>query len=238
MRQSDRPTRRATPWASQAGADYVRSVPDSGAPSGAASYAKGFPPETFQPIASGGTPPAGQDFNGVLLDVTAAKRWAEAGGIATFDQGFANAVGGYPAGALLASTTIGVLWQSTTDNNTADPDAGGAGWQRLTYSPGDTSQNVIRHPSGFVEQWGQVSYPSTGQPVVNVGLIVPFADAAYGIQATPAISQPSTNAGTWIQVIASSVTPTGFSVQYQSPGGSSARPSLDGFYWRCIGKGA
>lgn len=237
MRQSDRPARRAIPWASQAGASYVRSVPDSGAPSGAASYAAGFPPETFQPIASGGTPPAGQDFNGILLDVTATKRWIDAGGAAMFDQAFANAIGGYPAGAVLYSTTAGVTWQSTADNNTGNPDAGAANWIRITSAPGDTSQNIIHHPSGFVEQWGYVANTSSGEPVVNVTLLTAFADASYGIQLTPAVNNPTGLADTWVQSIRSSLTPTGFSVQYQRPGGS-VQPNLDGFDWRCIGRGA
>ncbi len=238
MQISNQPRRISVTWAAQAGAGFIRNVPDSGTSGGAASYSTGFPPATFQPIASGGSFPSGQDMNGVLADLSAWARWSAAGGAATFDAAFAGAVGGYPFSALLASTTPGTLWQSTVDGNTSNPDASGAnGWIAVTIAPGDMSQNVIRHRNSFVEQWGTVNASSYGEPVVGVSLVVPFYDGSYNIAITPAINGPSGTSDTWVQIIQNSKSTTSFSVQYQRPGGS-VQPYLDGFDWRCIGRSA
>jgi len=37
---------------------------------GRASWTDGFPPDTFNPIASGGIPPSGKDFNGALCQIS------------------------------------------------------------------------------------------------------------------------------------------------------------------------
>lgn len=238
MQLSDLPRTINRPWASSAQPDYTTRVPDTGAGAGRAAYDTGFPPETFTPESAGGTPPSGQDFNGAFGDLSAWARWVKAGSATFYDGAFATAVGGYPKGAQLASTTPGVVWQSANDNNTTDPDSNSAaGWIKITSPPGDTSQNIIRHPSGFLEQWGYVSYTSSGEPTVSVTLLTPFADAGYNIQITPSINAPSGTADTWVQIVRNSKTTTGFSTQYQR-GAGQTQPNLDGFDWRCIGKGA
>lgn len=96
MQLSQRPRRITRPWAVSATGLYTRSVPDA-APAGttgAASYDKGFPPETFQPVGSGGVPPSGQDMNGVLFDMTGLARWVASGGTAVYDSAYAAAIGG------------------------------------------------------------------------------------------------------------------------------------------------
>jgi hypothetical protein len=47
-----------------------------------------------------------------------------------FDQDFSDTIGGYPAGAIVASKTEGVYaWVSEVDGNVTDPDTdGAAGW--------------------------------------------------------------------------------------------------------------
>ncbi|MFM0507644.1 hypothetical protein [Paraburkholderia sp. RL17-373-BIF-A] len=97
---------------------------------GAASLNDGFPPLTFTPIAAGGVPPAGADFNGVLNLITASIRWAHGGGTYGYNSTFANDanVGGYPRGALLLRSDKGGMWISQADNNTNNPDTGGANW--------------------------------------------------------------------------------------------------------------
>lgn len=97
---------------------------------GAASLNDGFPPLTFTPIAAGGVPPAGADFNGVLNLITQTIRWKQAGGMFGYNSGFASDtnVVGYPRGALLLNATQTGLWLNSTDNNATNPDTGGAGW--------------------------------------------------------------------------------------------------------------
>lgn len=233
MQNSQRPRRIRLPFGLNAGSGFITNVPDSGAAAGKASYDQGFPPETFQPVASGGSPPSGQDVNGVLFDATGNARWLAAGGSAMFDASFATAIGGYPAYAMLASTTAGRIWQSTADNNMTDPDsAGAANWVAITASFG-TDANTLRFP-GKVDQWGEVVLSSTGEPTVAVNLAVPFANANYNIQVSPVIAAASTQKDSWVEVIRNSKTASGFSVQYQSV--SDQKPGLDGFTWRCVGQ--
>ena len=100
---------------------------------GIATYDSGFPPITMTAIAAGGIPPQGNDFNGVLNDITAAIRYGQAGSLYTFDATFAAAIGGYPSGALVLSTGANKIWWNTVDGNATDPDSAQAeGWRRLT----------------------------------------------------------------------------------------------------------
>lgn len=125
------PTRFPIPFANNAGAPYIRPIPvesQIGIDPGAASLTDGFVPLNGTPIAAGGVPPFEQDFNGLLKQVTEWVRWQNAGGTVPYDTAFSTAIGGYPNGAVLASTPPGKLWYSTVDNNTSNPDAGGTGW--------------------------------------------------------------------------------------------------------------
>jgi hypothetical protein len=89
------------------------------------------------PIAAGGVPPSGADFNGILNAITAAVRWSNAGGQYAYDSAFSTAIGGYPKGALIARSGYDGYWQNTVENNTSNPDAGGAGWISLNGQGGD-----------------------------------------------------------------------------------------------------
>lgn len=53
--------------------------------SGRTSFELGFPPECSKPIADGGVPPYGQDFNGILRQITANLVWYSAGGQFNWD---------------------------------------------------------------------------------------------------------------------------------------------------------
>lgn len=132
MEIADNPIKVPLPFANSAGGAYKNSIPTAsqiGVQNGRASFTDGFPPLNFVPIASGGVPPFGGDFNGLLYQITAGLRWLQAGGPVPYDLTFVTATGGYPEGAIIASAvTPGLLWVSTVDNNTSDPDAGGANW--------------------------------------------------------------------------------------------------------------
>lgn len=95
---------------------------------GAASFTDGFPPLTMTPPSGGGVPPSGLDMNGILFDATAPAVWYNAGAGYLWDSAFSTAVGGYPQGARVLMATGNGYWRSTVDNNTTDPDTGGAGW--------------------------------------------------------------------------------------------------------------
>lgn len=140
MRSSDIPTKLPIPFGASAGGGYIRAIPVAsqiGINDGAASLHDGFPPLTATPIGAGGIPPSIKDMNGVLFEISAWSRWSAAGAPVYFDAVFAAAIGGYPEGAIVQSqTTVGVLYVSTVDNNTTDPEGGGAaGWQILMPVP-------------------------------------------------------------------------------------------------------
>lgn len=132
MQASNIPAKFQIPFANAAGAGYIRTVPvpsQIGITNGAASFTDGFPPNCFIPPAAGGSWPFGQDFNGLQNVITAWLQWEQAGGAITYDSTFQSEIGGYPNGAIVQSAvTSGLLWRSTADNNTTNPDTGGAGW--------------------------------------------------------------------------------------------------------------
>lgn len=131
MQLSGIPSKFNIPFAASAGGGYIRAIPQAsqiGITNGAASLTDGFPPLTFLPVGAGGVPPFGQDFNGLLNQTTAWTRWQNAGGNVPYDATFATAIGGYPQGAVILAASGVNLWLNTVDNNTTNPDAGGANW--------------------------------------------------------------------------------------------------------------
>lgn len=125
MNSSDIPSRILLPFAADAAGANIRSIPlaPTGTP-GQASLQLGFPPICFTALGAGGVPPAGQDFNGILNQITAWNQWQAAGGPIFFDSAFASAISGYPKGATVASATrVGLVWLNLLDGNTTDPDS-------------------------------------------------------------------------------------------------------------------
>lgn len=156
------PTKFPIPWGSSAGSAYIRSIPQGsqiGVQNCAASLTDGFPPLTFTPSSAGGCPPFGQDFNGILKQVTQWAQWQAAGGPVFYDSSFSSSIGGYPKGTVLSSTVVpGYRWLSTADNNTTDPDAGGAGWAQ---DPGQVPTGTPMQTISTTVQTGYVSANGT-----------------------------------------------------------------------------
>ncbi len=128
MLSSSAPTKTTVPFGNSGSKNIIPVASQIGIVDGAASYTDGFPPLTYTDPTAGGIAPAAQDFNGILFAITQQLQWNEAGGLPKFDSTFATAVGGYPAGSVLQSADSFGFWISTADNNTANPDTGGAGW--------------------------------------------------------------------------------------------------------------
>jgi hypothetical protein len=129
MQLANIPPKFITPFAFEAAAGTIRTVPQlPPSQAGAASWQTGFPSITFVQVASGGVPPFGQDVQYLFNIITAWGRWAQAGGAQPFDGTFASEIGGYPKSALLPAASQAGVWYSLADNNTANPDTGGANW--------------------------------------------------------------------------------------------------------------
>jgi hypothetical protein len=127
MSQSQIPSKFAIPWGNSAASAYIRSIPQNsqiGITNCAASLTDGFPPLTFVPIGAGGCPPFGQDFNGILKQITQWSQWQAVSAGLPWDSAFSTAIGGYPTLAIVQSNVMsGRLWFSVADNNTANPDS-------------------------------------------------------------------------------------------------------------------
>ena len=133
MQASNIPTKFPIIFASSAAGGTIRTVPNTTSTPGAASFTNGFPELNFEPEGSGGIPPFGQDFNGLLKVYSAWLQWQQAGGPIPYDATFQSAVGGYPKGALVQSAvTFGVFWLCLVDNNATNPDTGGSGWENIS----------------------------------------------------------------------------------------------------------
>lgn len=89
---------------------------------GVATFDKGFPPITMQPLSAGGIPPSGKDVNGVLYSVTIQQQWQNAGMGYLFDSTYASNISGYPQGATIPSSDYSGFWINTTNGNTNNPE--------------------------------------------------------------------------------------------------------------------
>ncbi|EEP5305225.1 tail fiber protein [Salmonella enterica] len=137
MKLNDKPRQLAVPFASTGDKN---TIPDKATQqtkeSGNAAYDSGFPPVTMTPISAGGIPPHGKDFNGLMHDITAAIRYVQAGGLYTYNAGFAGAIGGYAKDAILAGVSTTAVWLNTIDDNLTDPEGtDSAGWVNLLADP-------------------------------------------------------------------------------------------------------
>lgn len=187
MQKSNAPTKLTVVFASGSGAGPVNAVPlTPGATPGTASYQTGFTAVNMEPIASGGVPPFGADFNGVFKNATTAQIWQQCGYMYPYDSGFAsNAnIGGYPANAVLMMGSGNGLWLNKTDNNTASPDAtGSSGWLGLpavgAYTISTTGGTKTPDPSVL----GVTTLLVSGALTSNATIVLPLAAGSRWIVA-------------------------------------------------------
>lgn len=106
-------------------------VPVTTTTAGQASYNIGFPPENFISLASGGIAPNGEDFNGVLFDVTSNISDINKGLPQYFDEDFSSTINGYPLGARLCLNDNSGFVVSAIVNNTQDPNLSLTGWRKI-----------------------------------------------------------------------------------------------------------
>lgn len=122
MQTSSQPKLLPIPFADAGSKQDIPNDSQIGIVAGRASYNDGFPPLTRTPLAGGGVPPFGTDFNGVFNDITAAIRWSQAGAGYPFNAAFNTAVAGYPKGARIPNSTLDGFWLNTTDGNSTNPE--------------------------------------------------------------------------------------------------------------------
>ena len=181
MQLSNAPGKLLLPFVNAGAKNSIPVASQIGITAGAASLTDGFPPLTRTPIAAGGVPPSGLDMNGILYALSAALRWANAGGGYVYDSTFANDsnVTGYPKGARVLRSDGAGYWLNTIDGNTVDPEsvtvnaAQVAGWvPDLTNGVAAvtmTSANVTLTPM----QYGKPIIVLSGTLTANLNLIFP-----------------------------------------------------------------
>jgi len=131
------------PFARDAVPDMINDIPDD--PSvlepQLASFKQGFPYITTIPLVAGGIPPEGQDFNGILRDITEHVVHQNKGGMYKFEADIV-AAGGYPLGAVLSANDGLSLWVSLQNNNVQDFNTGTpTQWARIAFSGLDALLN-------------------------------------------------------------------------------------------------
>lgn len=207
MNLADIPSKFNIPFASSAGGGFIRTIPQvpTGTP-GQASLQTGFPPENFEPVAAGGVPPFGADFNGLLNQMSAWDRWAATGGFPPYDAVFQAAVGGYPKTAIVQSLVDPLLlYESIVDGNLTNPDNGGAGWIiwfrkqssnvdiYVNVSTGNDANNGLSPATALATTQAAVNLAWTWPPsqyIINIHIA---AGTYTGGMATPLSAGPSLN---------------------------------------------
>ncbi|CDL86948.1 hypothetical protein [Xenorhabdus cabanillasii] len=106
-----------TPFAKNGQRDEIPADYKSDLPSQKATWNTGFPLVTMMPVAAGGLPPSGRDFNGILNQISDNIVHLSKGGKFKYSQEYADSIGGYPKGAILQSDDETKEFQSLADNN-------------------------------------------------------------------------------------------------------------------------
>lgn len=184
MQQSSQPTKIQVPFASSGQKNTIPVPSQASTTPGAASFADGFPSLTMQSLASGGVPPSGKDFNGILNMITGIQQWQCGGGQFTYDSAWSSANGGYPKGALLVSADGTTEWLCVVDGNTTNPDATdgtAANWVSIGASgvaaiTGLTNANVTLTPA----QYGKRIITLAGTLTGNINIVLP-TNAAHWV---------------------------------------------------------
>lgn len=176
MQTSSQPKLLPVPFADAGSKQNIPNDSQIGITAGRASYTDGFPPLTRTPLAAGGVPPFGTDFNGVLNDITAALRWSQSGAGYPFNAAFNTAISGYPKGARIPNSTLDGYWLNTIEGNQNNPETTGssAGWVPLG-SYGDTFINGLSGSSITLTplQASKDRIVLSGTLTANINVIVP-----------------------------------------------------------------
>ena len=162
------------PFATTGTANTIPVASQIGITPGAASFTDGFPPLTATPIGSGGIPPTVGDMNGILKMLSAHVAYLQSGAGYQFSSAIATAIGGYNIGAMLLSADNSGYWLNLTNNNSTNPDTGGAGWVPVSqYGLGTVSGLGSSNVTLTATQYGKQILVLTGALTANINLVFP-----------------------------------------------------------------
>lgn len=129
MKRTDAPKKQPVPFGLNGPREDLLATTPAG--DNQASYNSGFPPVTMILKSAGGLPPKGEDFNQILFELSALNRWASSGTLNSYDSTFATSIGGYAKGSMVLSDSGLIIYMNTVDDNSTNPNTGGAGWVNL-----------------------------------------------------------------------------------------------------------
>lgn len=143
-----------------------------------ATWDQGFGQITMLPVAAGGLPPKGQDFNGIFNQISENIVYLSQGGRFKFSAEYAEAIGGYPKGAILQSDDEKKEYLSLIDNNKVNFNTAtdiSASW-KLVNTDDLLAQIASKQPKGDYATKTEVGskldktavVQSTGTSTVNV----------------------------------------------------------------------
>lgn len=140
---------------------------------GRASLDTGFTTLNMTAKGSGGIPPSGTDLNGILYWLSQITAAVSAGQIFNvYDNTYAAAIGGYALGAMLQqAANASAVWISTANNNTSDPDTGGANWLSSVPLYSNTALTGVNNvalpgPSDYI-----IDVDTTSGPISYTGFV-------------------------------------------------------------------
>ncbi|MGE9659172.1 hypothetical protein ACQP6C_11865 [Snodgrassella alvi] len=117
------------PFAANGSKNNIQNTRQAGQDPEDATWSDGFPNVTMQPIESGGLPPKGMDFNGILNALSATIVHMQKGNLFYFDKAYCDAFGGYQKGAILLADDGTKVFISVADRNTNNPNQNPQSWE-------------------------------------------------------------------------------------------------------------
>lgn len=229
MQSSAAPVKIQVPFANGGSKNTIPVSSQIGVTAGAASFTDGFPPLTRTPLAAGGVPPSGADMNGILNAITAVLQWQSAGGLFKFDSAFSTAIGGYPKGAVLESSTGLTQWRNTIEGNTTDPDsASAAGWISVEGALAGFTSYTGSQTISVAQSGSMVGYASTSAPGTFT-LPAPGSMAALTYTFTNYSSYPLT-----LSTPSGAFTRGGGNSTFLVPAGTGIVIASDGVNWQIL----
>jgi hypothetical protein len=171
-----------------------------------ATWDEGFPQVTMTPLAAGGIPPKGQDFNGVLRAISEHTVFSEHGGQFKWSSDYVTESGGYSIGDVVQADDGLNSYVSLVNTNTANfnttPASIGTSWG--LYAGRNTQTQATETVAGIAEV-ATTSEVTTGADDSRIVTPLKLAQrlTAYIVQATETVfgwakiaTQAQTNAGT------------------------------------------
>lgn len=144
------------PFGAGAASGTIEPIPDTRGPDDPpqkATWTYGFPSVTMTPLAAGGVPPKGQDFNGVLNAISLHTVFVGHGGQYKWSSAYVAATGGYSIGDVIQSNDGLNSYVSLVNSNTVDfnatPSSIGTLWG--IWAGGNTQTQATETVSGIAK---------------------------------------------------------------------------------------